>query len=114
MELFVGSSSLLDLLGQNTLLVFELLVSIRLVHLIFDDAREIENGQVLLHLFNGLFGGLDELSFMLAHLQLVTFDSWLLLQLAAQLLSAVLKLLRNFLFKSNQVRLANTGDRLAI
>ena len=51
---------------------------------------------------------------MLAHLQLVTLDSRLFLQLAAQLLSAVLKLLRNFLFKSNQVKLANTGERLAI
>ena len=114
LELFVGSSSLLNLLGQNTLLVFELLVSIRLVHLFFDDAREIENGQVPLHLFNGLFGGLDELSFMLTHLQLVTFHGWLLLQLAAQLLSAVLKLLRNFLFKSNEIRLANTCEQLAI
>ena len=114
MELFVGSSSLLDLLGQNSLLVFELLVSIRLVHLILDDAREIENGQVSLHLFNRLLRRLDELSFVLAHLQLVTLDSRLFLQLAAQLLSAFLEILRDFLFKSNQVKLANTGERLAI
>ena len=97
LKLFISCSRLLNLLSKHAFLVFELLVSIRLVHLVFDDAREIENSQVILHFFDRLLGSLDQLGLMLAHLQLVAFDGRLLLQLSAQLLSAVLELLRNSL-----------------
>lgn len=93
LELFVLLGRCVDFLSQLTLLLFKSLILSQLLALLVDVFREVGISKFAHHFLNHILRGLDELSFVLPDFSLIMLNCRLLLQLTAQLFSAVLKLL---------------------
>ena len=83
MQLLVLIGGFLNFGCTFALLLLKLLEAIRLGGRFLDDAREVYEKEVCLHLFDHLLGSLNQLFFLIFYLLLVALDSRLFLQLAA-------------------------------
>ena len=90
LQLLVLGGLLLNLLSQLALFISEAVVPFSVSLVLSNQSREGREAQVARHLLLDHCASLDEVCLVLEHLLLVALDGWLLLQLATQLLSAVL------------------------
>jgi len=93
LQLLVLGGLLLNFLSELTFFISEAVVPFRVGLVLSNQSREGRKAQVACHLLLDHRGGLNEVSLVLEHLLLVALHSWLLLQLATQLFSAVLQVL---------------------
>ena len=92
LEPLVFSGRGLNALCQIALLLFQEFILTKLITLIVDNAAEARKIVLAHHFLDHIVRGLDERLLMSLNLLLVVLDSRLLLQLSAQLFSAILKL----------------------
>ena len=102
LQLLVLGGLLLDFLSKLALFISEAVVLFRIGLVLSDQSGKGGKAQVTLHLLLDHGSGLDESFLVVLHLFLVTLYSRLLLQLATQLLSAVLQVFGHSLHTSNQ------------
>lgn len=93
--LLVLGSGFLDSCSQLLLLSLELVVTILIVLLLLDETRILSKGEVALHFLNNPTRHLLQVLLVLADLELIGFDSRLLLELSTQLFGTGLQLARN-------------------
>lgn len=90
LQLLVLGGFLLDFLSKLALFISEAVVLLRIGLVISNQSLKGGKTQVILHLLLDHGGVFDKVFLVNLHLFLVALNSWLLLQLAAQFLSAIL------------------------